>query len=839
MEAEKIDLDFLIDAKKIPEREWGEEHPDEFEDQVLHLEESDKPFPESEFKDLSFLVSKKVGEDAEFELEPGAESVKVVDVRPPKEQTQSEEPNHAIDEPLILPKEHEGEKIKVVDITPPADLVQTNHSALEFDEPLILPKEPDSDKKEVEQSDSASDESKSLSENFQEEPLILPRPSHPGESADSIDRTSEVQVAREVSEFRLESVEEKDLTAGAVVEARQSELTAEDVEESLIQPRKASEQKWRREKQEFDSKTVEKKSQEVNTTTGPSKENIFTKSISITSLFENSRLLGLDIGTNSLKYIILKKSARGLCLVDCGIRPIPPVSIDASEDEKKSQLVELLQANLKRKALKNTLITSVVAGLEVLFLNIRVPKLSGKELGQAVRWSCKKDIPFPVESTIIEHQILEKKEKKSDGKLDVLVVAAHENLISKHLDLLNGAHITPTKVSTVPVALLNLFKMLVKKEADKCYAIIDIGAKSSHIVFINQGQLQFTREIATAGGEFTEALSGVVFIEGTEITISKSRADQIKRQYGFPDEKSEGRTKEGIPLKEISVMMRPILERLVNEIQRTIDFYREKFRVDHLEKVFLTGGGALLENLAPNLSGKLNLEVEILSPFQIISTKKILNSEQLEKIGPRFAVAVGLALDRKKEFNLLPPSLRDSNILQLFKKVFRYLFLLVVLVMVLLSQNIIETVEQVEKQFKRVRVEYKKFEPKRKRYLELQNKLGALKAKNKIYKNEIAVNLSAANHLKVMSHLIPPNIALTSLRIEYRNAKAADKDNDFIEQEIIIMQGVAFADNSMEGINLAKFLLELERSNYFAGIVLKNQKIRKDGNLEFTLECQT
>ncbi|MFQ5825495.1 MAG: hypothetical protein ACE5JB_15760, partial [bacterium] len=62
---------------------------------------------------------------------------------------------------------------------------------------------------------------------------------------------------------------------------------------------------------------------------------------------------------------------------------------------------------------------------------------------------------------------------------------------------------------------------------------------------------------------------------------------------------------------------------------------------------------------------------------------------------------------------------------------------------------------------------------------------------------------------------------------------------EFITQEFVILTGVAFENNSMEGINLANFLLEVEESNYFSAISLKNQRIREDGGLEFTIEFQT
>ncbi|MFQ6112800.1 MAG: type IV pilus assembly protein PilM, partial [bacterium] len=576
---------------------------------------------------------------------------------------------------------------------------------------------------------------------------------------------------------------------------------------------------------------------EVRSTDEQGKQNFLKASFALSSIFENSLLLGLDIGSRSLKYVILKKTARGLKLVHCGIRPVPQPSADASEEEKKALISQVLQQTLKSKSLKNTLVTSAVSGLEVIFHNVQVPKMAQKDLSQAVPWACRKDLPFPIESTVIEFKIVDGKHKKSGEKLDVFVIAAQQGLVSRHLDILSKANITPAKLSTIPVALWNVFRMLVREQVDKCYAVIDIGATSSHIVIINHEQLQFAREITIAGDDFSEALTGSIFLEGKEISLNREKADQINREYGFPDELDHGCTEEGIPLKEISVMMGPVLERLVSEIQRTIEFYKEKFQIKYIEKILLTGGGSLIKNLCSNLTRELNSKVEIVDPFQAISMKKIFNQEELHKWGARFAVSVGLALDRSKDLNLLPQQLKGAHTFQHIKRIFRYLIVIIVLLMTLLSQNVSQQVTKIEHEFKRILKEYKMAEPKRKQFVNLQKRLTTLKAMQETYKNRLEVNLKASNHLRAISHMIPRNIALTSLQIEHRNEKSKEGDA-VLTREVVILTGVAFEHNSMEGITLAKFLLELEKSDYFSEIALRNQKIREDGGLEFNIECK-
>ena len=316
------------------------------------------------------------------------------------------------------------------------------------------------------------------------------------------------------------------------------------------------------------------------------------------------------------------------------------------------------------------------------------------------------------------------------------------------------------------------------------------------------------------------------------------RAENIKRKYGFPDESSNATTKEGIPLKELSALMGPVLEKLVSEIQRTIEFFKEKFDVDALQSIYLTGGGALMTNLIPRLSRELNLNIEALNPFKFVSFKKLKKKSDWNEMGPRFAVSIGLALDRQKEFNLLPKELKGSHAFQYLKKIFRYGFVIAILVMALMSQNISRQFKKIQQEFRRISTEYEAVKPRRESFLLLQRELKKLKVTMKSHSDKLDINLNTASHLRAFSHLVPRNIAFTSLKVSYDSRKVEGTDNEYQTRELLLVTGVAFENNSMEGVNLAKFLLDLEKSNYFYAIDLKSQKIREDGGLEFSIECE-
>lgn len=552
------------------------------------------------------------------------------------------------------------------------------------------------------------------------------------------------------------------------------------------------------------------------------------------SLFGGTKLIGLDIGTTSVKYAVLQKTMRGLRLLGCGSRPLPR---EVSDDQEALQtaMAESLSEHFKLHRYSEALVTTSVSGLKLVYHNVQVPESAKKELSKAIPWACRKDLPFPPESTQFEFKVLQHSEAP-EGKLDVFVVAAPKGVIEEHLRLLEAARIEPTKISTIPAALTQLAKAKEKKPEDRCVAVLDIGGESSHIAFINRGELQFAREIATAGNDFTEALCGSIFVDGREITVSRKRAEEIKRKYGFLQKAASKHTREGIPLQEIAVMMGPVLERMAKEVRRTIEYYREHFGAACPSRIYLTGGGSYIKLLSVRLARELECEVENLDPLDLVSAKKIANLRDLEEVSQRFAVAIGLAMDQGRELNLLPAALKRRQAVPMLKRIFGMTALALVALIVLLTTNVRQRLSQLENELARLNAEYVTAKPKREKFLALQQQVVGLKRIRDDYRARIDVEFHAAEHMKAISQLIPRNVTLTSFRV-FRRQRGQEGQEGVSLEEIVRLDGVAFQRHALEGVNLARFLLALEGSRYFYSVALTHQRITEAGNLEFSIEC--
>ena len=431
--------------------------------------------------------------------------------------------------------------------------------------------------------------------------------------------------------------------------------------------------------------------------TAPFKEEEPGKPSFVSSFIENIReksrqlfrpqkgYIGIDIGMDSIKYVYMLKQKYRYVLKDMGMRKVEEHY--TGDPQKKIENIkkavnELIASNIK----KTSRISTSVFGPNVSIRKISLPKLAKKEMKDAILWNAKKELPFPAENAMIDYKYLGTVEEKGVEKAEVLVGVVENTLIDEKLEFLNSVSIEPAKISAVPLCIYNNFLHYFGDPEQANGVVIDIGAKTSHIVFVQDGTLQFAREINTAGDDITQGLMGM--LSGTDgvVKIDKEEAERLKFVYGFPANDVINTTEHGIHLSQIASMMRPTLERLLVQIQRSFDYYRTKFPFDEPEKVYLTGGTALLKNLIGFLAEGLNKEIEVLDPLKNIEVEQGLEEEKnVSAVAPALAVAIGGVVSDKKDINLLPQILKEKLLFDVQKNIVAAAAAVVFLIMLILS----------------------------------------------------------------------------------------------------------------------------------------------------------
>ena len=548
--------------------------------------------------------------------------------------------------------------------------------------------------------------------------------------------------------------------------------------------------------------------------------------------------IGIDTSIAMTKSVSISLLAKKMTLVNYDKVEFGEDTVFDNESESETARLAKICDFLLPKIKPSDWLVGGIAGLEVIYRVLELPKMNKKELGEAVRWAVRKDLPFEIEHAELDYQILGMKKTGAVEKIEVAALVTPQLVVDKSLQLFRNLNATPAKLTATPVAIWSVISRL-KSAAEECILVVEIGASRSHMVFINQGRADFHREIPTAGNEMIEAITSTFFYGGGHENVGSEKAVKILNEFGILTAAECGEIDTDITLRDIQINLRPVIDRVLTEIRRSIDYYRSKYKIGQIDRIYLSGGGALIKNLHKYLGSELESEVRILNPFEVAGIQKWEKFPGLRNLAPQFTVATGLAIDNFAGLNLLPAEMKGAHRLRKTKKFINWISSFSLLILVIYASYVTIQKSQFTDNIKLLRQQYQQLQPVRQRYLQLSQRLDSIKNQISAYSLGGTVKSTAAAHLKAISHLITPGIALSSVVIEPEIIVSEGEEAKEVESgnEKVMLSGLAHADQAREGLNLADFLLNLEKSGYFKDIKMMNRTMRDDGTIEFVIQC--
>ena len=519
------------------------------------------------------------------------------------------------------------------------------------------------------------------------------------------------------------------------------------------------------------------------------------------------------------------------------------------EESHKSDILimaQLVKQVLQKLKANNTPITSIIGGSDVNLRLLRMPKVSKKEIHEALLWKNKKELHFFNDApTVLHYIILDEDQSPNANEFYVLVIAVKEELIKSNLEIAERAKALPSKLTIRPIAQWNFMKQIPDQEGNSL--LIDVGFESSHLTFYRNNTLQFARELPVGGNHFTKALMQTIFVDDISYLLSWDEAESIKKDIGLPFEPLSGTTPQGIPYSEIAVMMRPVAEKLASEILMSLDYYKENFKVTAYDNVYFTGNSIRLKRLKPFLESAIGQPIHPLRLNQAIA----LPSTMEENLSAISMDTIGAAMSAGKDLNFLPPKQKkELTFRNAYSKTFSALLILLgILVGSLLFLN--KKHKNMEQVLSILNTSLNRVQNENSEYEKLQNERNTLNVTAAKISEETRVDSSALGILKWVSGITPEAIAIEQLswgnaysEIELRRAatnqamksNGSQPNNSTNDGKELRIKGVVYKDVFYADVHLLNFLSAIEKTGFFAGVQLKEkQRDEIDGSLSFVL----
>ncbi len=338
-------------------------------------------------------------------------------------------------------------------------------------------------------------------------------------------------------------------------------------------------------------------------------------------------LVGLDIGTSSVKAVHLQRSRSAYTLVDLGIAPIHPETIVDGVIMDAATVSATIRQLFGEHNIGIKDVAFSISGNSVISKKIKVPTMKKAELREAIAWEAEQHIPYSIEDVNLDFQIL-REAGPGEQEMDVLLVAVKKDALNAYLAVITAAGLSAVVVDVDAFAIENAFTMSKKVQPGEVVALVNIGASVTNINILDGGISAFTRDSPLGGNRHTESIQ-------KSAGLSFEQAESLKR----------GEPVAGHSVAEAKPVIEMANSELAGEIRRSFDFFYSTSQRDTIHRVVLSGGCALLPDMAASLSSVLELPVEVTNPFQYITVDpKKFDAQYLASVAPQMTVAVGLAL---------------------------------------------------------------------------------------------------------------------------------------------------------------------------------------------------
>ena len=335
-------------------------------------------------------------------------------------------------------------------------------------------------------------------------------------------------------------------------------------------------------------------------------------------------ILGIDIGTHSIKLIEIGREKDSIVLLAAGSMPTPVKALSSNVTADFEAIAYVIKQLVKETGAKSNKVNIALPESQVFTRVIEVPQLSKRELTSAIQWEAEQYIPLPLDQVNMDFTILRDAKTTANGKMEVLLIAAPKALVERYMTILELADLVPEYAETEIIAGTRAIAKSVA--AIKNVMLLAIGAQTTDITILHGGIIAFTRSISAGGEALSRALS-----QGLDFTVVQ--AEEYKKTYGLQKGMLEGK---------LVAVMDPIMITIMNEIKRAIAFFGEKYVNERIEAIVLSGGTAKLPGIVSYMTEAVNIETQLANPW--IGIEKEARFAVLSAEGPLFAVAVGLAI---------------------------------------------------------------------------------------------------------------------------------------------------------------------------------------------------
>ena len=313
--------------------------------------------------------------------------------------------------------------------------------------------------------------------------------------------------------------------------------------------------------------------------------------------------IGVDVGSRALKLVQFDAERRRV--LEAARWDLAPADSGDSTD-REAQVVNAIRQACEARKFRGRAAVFSVASQDLFVQNIRVPQVTGEELSRLVSSEAAGRVPFDGEEAEIRFIEAANVRQGDVIRREVILLACRRPVLQRTVALAERAGLRAVAIDVEPSAMLRCYSRQFRRDEDQEQRamFVNVGASTTVVVIAQGSHAMFMKYIEVGGRHLDKAVAG-------HLRMGLSEAAALRRHNG--DRRADQRDPE--VTRSIAESIRPVLDRLANELSMCARYYSVTFRGQPLERV-VVGGGEANETLVDWLAGRLDVSCELGDPLR-------------------------------------------------------------------------------------------------------------------------------------------------------------------------------------------------------------------------------
>lgn len=337
-------------------------------------------------------------------------------------------------------------------------------------------------------------------------------------------------------------------------------------------------------------------------------------------IYKDKDVLGLDIGTELIKYVQLKNKGKLTKLIGYGKIEIPDNILVEGIISEPEKLAKIIKENLNNPPWGKITAEKVISSLpesKLFTRTIELPPISDKEIEEAINFEIDQSIPASSSDLYIDWQIVSENEKN----INVLFAAAPRAIVDSYIHLFNLIDLEPISLE---ISLSAISEALIsERNKSKPLMIIDIGGNTTNMA----------------------AYDKKITITGSHPVGHKTILESLKSVLSIDNKKAEALLKKGIVANKTdkgSEIIKNEFKKVITEIDRMVKYHEEKNDKSKISEILLCGGLGSMSGLCEFIENETKIKTSVGNPWSNISVYPLKPVPKNE--ASMYAASIGLCI---------------------------------------------------------------------------------------------------------------------------------------------------------------------------------------------------